>query len=186
MDTENLEGPAATLVALQRRHPADLAEALAFYDSLPAAAVDALTGAWRGEGLDTGNPLDGVLETMGWHGKRFEGAEGAHPLVMDGPRGRYSLDPAFVPMGSFERLLPLVRNARAAAALRRALPLLATRKPRARVRAVEYRGVVTATMSYDALPINDHFRSVDADTLLGAMDLRGLDAPFLFVLRREG
>jgi hypothetical protein len=50
---------------------------------------------------------------------------------------------------------------------------------------VEYRGVVTAAMSYDQLPIIDVFRSVDADTLVGAMDMRGLEQPFLFVLRRE-
>ncbi|MFN2320273.1 MAG: DUF4334 domain-containing protein [Dermatophilaceae bacterium] len=33
--------------------------------------------------------------------------------------------------------------------------------------------------------MHDHFRAVDADTLIGAMDLRGLSDPFLFVLRRE-
>jgi hypothetical protein len=48
---------------------------------------------------------------------------------------------------------------------------------------IEHRGVVTATMSYDALPINDHFRRVDDATLLGVMDLRGAP-PFFFVLRR--
>jgi Domain of unknown function (DUF4334) len=36
-------------------------------------------------------------------------------------------------------------------------------------------GVVTATMSYDALPINDHFRRVDADTVIGVMDVRSID-----------
>jgi hypothetical protein len=40
-------------------------------------------------------------------------------------------------------------------------------------------------MCYDALPINDVFRKVDDDTLVGAMDLRGLQMPFMFVLRRE-
>ena len=40
-------------------------------------------------------------------------------------------------------------------------------------------------MSYDALPIDDVFRKVDDDTLVGAMDARGLEAPFMFVLRRE-
>ena len=48
-----------------------------------------------------------------------------------------------------------------------------------------YRGVLTATMCYDALPINDVFRKVDNDTLVGAMDLRGLEMPFMFVLRRD-
>jgi hypothetical protein len=43
----------------------------------------------------------------------------------------------------------------------------------------------SATMIYDALPINDVFRKVDADTMLGAMDIRGTTEPFFFVLRRE-
>ena len=65
------------------------------------------------------------------------------------------------------------------------MPLLSTKRPAARLRMVEYRGVVTGTMIYDALPINDHFRAVDEDTLLGAMDFRGMESPFMFVLRRE-
>ena len=40
-------------------------------------------------------------------------------------------------------------------------------------------------MVYDALPIIDVFRRVGADTVLGAMDMRGLPAPFFFVLRRD-
>jgi hypothetical protein len=48
-----------------------------------------------------------------------------------------------------------------------------------------YRGVLTAKFCYDALPINDVFRKVDDDTLVGAMDLRGLEMPFMFVLRRD-
>ncbi|MGA8046787.1 MAG: DUF4334 domain-containing protein, partial [Dermatophilaceae bacterium] len=74
---------------------------------------------------------------------------------------------------------------RAGTALRPLLRTRRTRRPAARLRMVEYRGVVTGTMIYDALPIKDHFRAVDDDTLLGAMDLRGLEDPFLFVLRRE-
>jgi len=42
------------------------------------------------------------------------------------------------------------------------LPLLATRRPRARLRPVEYRGVTSAAMSYDQLPIIDVFRSPTA------------------------
>jgi hypothetical protein len=62
---------------------------------------------------------------------------------------------------------------------------MATGRPTARLRLTQYRGVVTATMCYDALPINDVFRKVDDDTLVGVMDLRGMTEPFLFVLRRE-
>ena len=50
----------------------------------------------------------------------------------------------------------------------------------------EYRGVVSATMIYDSLPINDIFRKVDDDTVLGVMDLRFTPQPFFFILRREG
>jgi hypothetical protein len=60
-----------------------------------------------------------------------------------------------------------------------------TRKPKARLRSLEHRGVVTAAMVYDALPIIYVFRRVDADTLLGLMDLRGLPAPFFFLLERD-
>jgi hypothetical protein len=48
-----------------------------------------------------------------------------------------------------------------------------------------YRGVITATMCYDDKPIHDVFRKVDDDTVLGAMDARGVSAPLLFVLYRE-
>jgi Domain of unknown function (DUF4334) len=40
-------------------------------------------------------------------------------------------------------------------------------------------------MIYDSLPINDIFRKVDDDTVLGAMDLRLTPQPFFFILRRE-
>lgn len=54
----------------------------------------------------------------------------------------------------------------------------------ARLRAVEYRGVVTATMIYDRHPVIDHFRRVADDAVLGVMDSKGDDAPLVFVLRR--
>jgi hypothetical protein len=40
-------------------------------------------------------------------------------------------------------------------------------------------------MIYDSLPINDVFRKVDDDTVLGAMDLRFTPQPFFFILTRE-
>jgi hypothetical protein len=163
-----------------------LEEALAFYDSLAPVGVDDLIGSWRGEGLPAGHPFDGLLETLGWHGKRFDAPDSAHPLIFNAGAGRrVSVNPGFMPasaMARFPRLLHAPWAARLFSVIR---PLLATRKPKARLRLTQYRGVVTATMCYDALPINDAFRKVDDDTLVGAMDLRGLDTPFLFVLRRE-
>jgi hypothetical protein len=48
-----------------------------------------------------------------------------------------------------------------------------------------YRGQSSATMIYDQLPILDVFRRIDADTVLGVMDRKGMTAPFFFVLRRD-
>jgi hypothetical protein len=64
-------------------------------------------------------------------------------------------------------------------------PLLWTTQPKARLRMIKHRGVLTAATVYDALPVIDVFRRVTPDVVLGAMDMRGLPNPFLFVLRRD-
>jgi Domain of unknown function (DUF4334)/GXWXG protein len=160
--------------------------ALAFYDALEPVSLEEMVGSWRGEDLPTGNPLDGLLGRFGWYGKRFDGPDDAHPLVFSASPGRtMSLNPAFVPSVVLIRYPWLLRAPLAPRLFGVLRPLLATRKPKARLRLTAYRGVVTATMCYDALPINDVFRRVDNDTVLGAMDLRGLQMPFMFVLHRE-
>lgn len=161
------------------------ADALAFFDTLPPADVDAIAGRWRGAGLPTGHPLDGVLEALGWVGKRFDGVRDAHPLVFAGPRGGpFAVDPAFVPLPLVLRCAPLLRRPGVARVVRALLPLARTRRPRARLRTVVHRGAATAAMTYDALPVEDVFRAVDDDTLLGLMEARGMERPFFFVLRR--
>jgi hypothetical protein len=161
------------------------AEALAVYDDLPAVGLEEMLGAWRGSGVPTGHPMDGLLEAYGWHGKRFDSPEAGHPLVFRGPRGLYSANPALVPMGLVSRFGPRLRPPAVAAVGRRAIGLTRTRAPRSRLRMIEHRGVVTATMAYDALPICDHFRRLDDDAVLGVMDLRDMPQPFFFLLRRD-
>lgn len=171
------------LRGLQREASAETA--LAFYDALAPVAVAEMFGFWKGSELPTGHPFDGILEALGWHGKRFDDAEAAHPLVFTAPGGGLlRVDPAFVPLPLLRRFAGELRRPLPAALLRRLLPLLGTAGPAARLRMTEYRGVCTAAMCYDALPIHDVFRKIDGDTLLGAMDMRGSDRPFLFVLRR--
>jgi hypothetical protein len=63
--------------------------------------------------------------------------------------------------------------------------LLATRRSRARLRMLQFRGRVTAAMVYDDVPIQDVFRRIDEDTVLGLMDCKGMERPFFFVLRRR-
>lgn len=70
---------------------------------------------------------------------------------------------------------------------RLALTLWITHHPQARLRVVGHRGVASAAMLYDHLPIVDVFRRLDAHTLLGVMDAREISQPFFFtLLRREG
>lgn len=133
--------------------------ALAVFDSLATIGVEDMLGAWTGSGFPTHHPLDGVLEAYHWHGKRFDSSEQVHPLVFENRRG----DTVCVnPLG-----------------------LLATQRSGARLRLPEYRGKISATMIYDHLPIHDVFRRVDERTVIGLMDLKGMDQPFFFLLRRE-
>jgi hypothetical protein len=163
------------------------AEILALFDSLPAVCVDVVRGRWHGSSLPSGHPLDRLLERIGWYGKEFNGPEDVHPLLCRDFRGRiYSLNPAFVPMGLVRRNARLCRT-RAAERLFSFLGhAAATTRPTARLRMMEFRRAVTATMIYDSLPILDVFRAVGNDTLLGLMDMRGMEQPLFFVLRRDG
>lgn len=158
-------------------------EALALFDSLPPTPAAAMIGAWAGAGARTGHRLDGFLEAIGWHGKRFDGPEDVHPLVFGTKGATFSVNPA---LGPLAMSLPGLSRAIGPYA-RPALALMRTRAPKARLRMTEFRGVVTATMIYDQLPINDVFRRVDDDTVLGLMDQRGARAPdyFFFTLTRE-
>ena len=155
------------------------AEALTWFDGLAPVTVDEMSGRWRGEVVPTGHKMDPLLPATGWWGKAFEGPEDVHPLL-HGAAGRVAVNPALLPLGlavhmppALVRLtFPLIR------------PLIATRKPSARLRMMEYRGVTSATMIYDAKPICDVFRRIDETSVLGLMDLRGA-APFFFQLTRD-
>jgi hypothetical protein len=177
------QSPSDRLALLQRGSTAE--EALAFFDTLPPVTIEELRGRWRGSELPTGHPLEGLLEHYGWYGKEFIDAETVHPLLFQDAGGAIvTIDPRKLPM----KVAPHVPRV-AGAVARRALsvldPVIGTDKPRARLRNVEYRGKIGATMIYDHLPINDVFRRVDDDTVLGAMDRRGDPRPFFFVLRRD-
>jgi GXWXG protein/Domain of unknown function (DUF4334) len=165
---------------------ATTAQAMEFFDSLPPVRIEEMLGAWVGGEIPTGHPMNGLLGPMGWHGKRFDGPDEVHPLVMEArDGGRYSLNPGVLPVPLLLRCRPLLNNTALQRAARALAPALRTRLPRARLRMLEYRGVLTATMCYDQLPIHDVFRKVDQDTVLGAMDLRGTPEPLVFFLRRE-
>lgn len=160
------------------------ADAAALFDSLPAVRPEELTGRYRGRELATGHPMDGLLEGSGWYGKQFDDVDHVHPLLFRGLGGEiFPVEPRKVPLGLAPRV-PAAIVGRSRTAIGVLKPALRTSKHRARLRAVDHRGVVTAAMVYDHLPIIDVFRRVDDDTLLGVMDLRG-SVPYYFVLTRD-
>jgi hypothetical protein len=160
--------------------------ALALFDELPTVGVDEIIGEWRGGSFPTGHVLDGVLENLGWRGKRFDNVECAHPLLFARRSGAtLAIDPARIPFRSAPQWAGFARSAAAARLFAILAPLLGTTRPCARLRTIEYRGVATAAMIYDAQPAIDVFRRLDANTLLGLMDLRGMARPFFFTLARD-
>jgi hypothetical protein len=158
-------------------------EAEAYYITLDPVPIGMLAGFWRGRAVDTGHAVDELLRASCWIGKEFLAPDEVHPLVHEGAFGRFRLDPGLVPL-AFARRLGLARLPGARAGFRLLGPLLATRRPRARLRMIEDRGCLTAAMIYDQLPIIDVFRKVDGDTVMGRMDERG-QRPAYFLLTRE-
>ncbi|KAJ7069512.1 hypothetical protein C8F01DRAFT_1245712 [Mycena amicta] len=55
---------------------------------------------------------------------------------------------------------------------------------RARIREIQFHGVVSAAMVYDIRPIIDHFRYVDENTVAGVMDVKDAPAGYHFYLTR--
>ncbi|HEY9315082.1 DUF4334 domain-containing protein [Williamsia sp.] len=137
--------------------------------------------------LRTGHRMDGMLAASGWWGKQFVDAETVHPLLFPTSDGRalWALDPRRLPFNLLMRVpLPPLKGGAVARLVAASRPVMGTRKPKARLRTTVYGGVGSATMVYDAHPINDVFRKVNDDVVIGLMDQR--DAPpYFFSLRRD-
>jgi hypothetical protein len=162
------------------------AAALSLFDALAPVDTAFMLGAWSGHEFPTGHPLDGALTAYGWRGKRFESDEHVHPLVF----GSAAREFAVLPRAVFPGLPLLLKHAwlkrpPVAAVVRTLMPLLATRRSRARLRMLQFRGRLSAAMLYDEVPIQDVFRRIDGNTVLGLMDLKGMEQPFFFLLRRK-
>lgn len=168
--------------------PTTTDQALALFDESCAVDPEFMIGTWHGAELPTGHRLDGLLQASGWWGKQFVDGETVHPLLFPTGDGRalWAVNPilAFGGLGAVTRI-PALRRRNHAGTINAVSPLLRTRSPKARLRTTRYRGVDTATMIYDQLPINDVFRKLDDESVIGAMDLRGSNKPYFFVLMRD-
>ncbi|WP_235883002.1 GXWXG domain-containing protein [Rhizobium rhizophilum] len=144
-----------------------------------------LVGLWKGRGVPTGHPLDGVLENLGWFGKRFTQDLRADALLFQsGERRLTAIDPAPIPVNLALRFHHLGRT-RAARNLFSYLQRgLRAHGPTARLKVLSYDGVQSAAMVYDRMPITDHFRQKDKDTLMGLMVIEKDARRYLFELER--
>ncbi|MEL6536964.1 MAG: DUF4334 domain-containing protein [Bacteroidota bacterium] len=157
-------------------------EALEIFDNLPPVDLEFMKGRWHGGEVYTGHPMEGLLDYSGWYGKLFQSPEEVHPLLFYARKKTrlYAINPQLVPLSP---KLPKIKALGWVMALIR--PVVKTRKFRARMRMVTYRGKHTGAMVYDHRAIIDVFAKVDEDTMLGIMDLKGDNRPYVFYLRRD-
>ena len=168
--------------------PTTTPAALEIFDDAPAVGPEFMIGTWHGTELPTAHPMDGLLAASGWWGKQFVDAETVHPLLFPTRDGRalWPMNPVLAFGGTdFARVIPAVKKASLGTPVAVTRRLWQTNKSRARLRTTRYRGMDTATMQYDQLPINDVFRRLSDDTVIGAMDLKGSEKPYFFLLQRD-
>lgn len=172
-----------TPLILEKGH-ATTEEALQLFDSLEPVNLDFMMGRWQGSGLDTNHPMDGLLEASNWYGKEFVDPETVHPLLFLDNQGKiFKVAPNPSAMNSIGKF-PIFKKPFMKPLLMLTNSLLKTEESQARLRMMEYRGIVSATMIYDYLPINDTFRKIDGNTVFGIMDFKNSSQPFFFVLKR--
>ena len=171
-----------TIEELLKKRKTSTSEALRLYDSLPAVEEDFMIGRWKGFEIETGHQMDGLLVPSGWYGKLFIDKDRVHPLVFytKNKTELYALNPKNIPLGvkfPKSKLLGMMVSV--------VRPFLQTKKTKARLRMIEHRGKLTATMAYDDKPIFDHFAKIDENTVLGCMDLKNSDQPYFWVMERD-
>ncbi len=157
-------------------------EALEIFDSLEPVSIDFMIGRWRGFEIESNHQMDGLLAPSGWYGKLFLNPEEVHPLLFytKNRSELYSVNPRIVPMH-----MRFPKSDVVGILMKLVKPVLQTKKSTARLRMIEYRNKETATMCYDEKPIMDHFAKIDEKRVMGIMDLKGVDEPYIFILERD-
>ena len=171
--------------AIIQRGKATTEEAIALFDQLAPVTLDFMLGQWQGSGLHTHHPMDGLLEATNWYGKEFVSPDCVHPLLFKNLKGEIFKVSPHPTLMKLALQLPLPKDPKATPFYTLFGTLLKTDHSQARLRMMEHRGKVSATMIYDYLPIHDVFRKIDNNTLLGLMDYKASQQPFFFVLQRE-
>ena len=71
-----------------------------WFQTLQPLRPEEIVGLWRGVGIPSDHPLDGVLENLQWFGKRFHADLRADALLFQWRSGRLvPINPAYFPIG---------------------------------------------------------------------------------------
>ncbi|MBW9064550.1 DUF4334 domain-containing protein [Rhizobium herbae] len=144
-----------------------------------------LVGLWKGHGLSAGHPFDGVLENLGWFGKRFMRDMRADALLFcSGERRLTAIDPKWIPVQLALRFHGFGLTGTARNLFSHLQPCLRARGPVASVKTMVFDGVESAAMVYDDQPIVDYFRRIDEERVMGAMKITGDERIYFFELER--
>jgi len=160
-------------------------EKIAWFASLPPVIPTELTGVWRGEGIPSGHPLDGVLENLQWFGKKFHPDLRADALLFQWrPRRLVPIEPAFFPIRTVIRFAAFAKTSVARNWFSRLNKLVRARDTTASVKLRTVDEDETAAMVYDRQPIVDFFRRIGDDEIAGMMVVEGDERRYFFRLRR--
>jgi hypothetical protein len=163
----------------------DQQTALEEFRRLPPIEPRELVGLWRGRGIPADHPFDGVLENLGWFGKRFTPNMRADALLFrSGEHWLTAVDPKWIPLRLALRFHRLGRMAAAKNLFSYLQRRLRARGPVASLKTMVFDGVESAAMVYDDQPIVDYFRRIDEDRVMGAMVISGDERVYLFELER--
>lgn len=170
---------------LQQQDQTTTAEALALFDDLDPVDLDFMIGRWRGSEFPTGHPMDGLLQASNWYGKEFIAPDTVHPLLFVDNSGQIiRVTPNSLAI-NLALQLPIPRSDSLKPIYTFLASLQKTDKSQARLRMVEHRHKISATMIYDDVPIHDVFRKIDDRTVMGLMDYKASQQPYFFVLTRD-
>ena len=160
-------------------------EALGAFQSLPPVEPREMIGLWTGRGIPSGHPFDGVLENLGWFGKRFTPNMRADALLFRFDERRLiPIDPARIPLRLALRFHKVGRMRAAKNLFSYLQRAFRARGPVASLKTMLFQGMASAAMVYDDQPIVDHFRRIDDYKIMGAMAIQGDDRIYFFELQR--
>lgn len=165
--------------------PQMMQKALDEFQSLPPIEPREMVGLWTGRGIPSGHPFDGVLENLGWFGKRFTSDLRADALLFRfGERQLIPIDPGRIPLRLALRFHKVGRTRVAKNLFSYLQRGFRARGPVAFLKTNSFQGVASAAMVYDDQPIIDHFRRIDDRKIMGAMTIQGDDRIYFFELER--